>query len=280
MEKDLSKLSINDQNNEAQFLKDIVLKASSHDINVKFEGIKEVKHVALRWSNTPIDQLVGLGIIPILVDCLKGNDKVNLGATLTILINISGGTDEQTQTILDEGVLKYIPGLLLSSNHELVSNALWLLSNIVGGNQEQIQAVIDAGLIPSIIKALTKEYVENRREAARAVSNISQNGSTEQIMFLVDNGLILSLCHVLTLTDKEVLMEALKTMKNIIKLSGDRQKSVVRDISRCGGLDSVQMLESHGNSEIQGLASEILKKLEEFPFEDEEEEAMNFEENC
>ena len=452
MEKKLSKLSIDDQNNEAQLLKEILLKASSHDINVQLEGVKQVKNVASRELNPPIDQLVALGIIPILVDCLKkGNEELALEATSILAIIASGssewaqkitaafavpqliellsspneslrewvvqilghmidagsesanecirqevvdhvvksltpvsspsfiecvyrnfvrswnhrdnlpsmelvekvlpvisslltredletlfhsismisllanvgnsvidlivesgvmkqlvpflshdqdkmkhitvkalgnlvvGNDEQTQAILDEGVLQYFPELLLSKNEKIVKSGLWFLSNICAGNIQQIQAVIDAGLIPSIIKALGEESYRNQIEAAWAVSNISQGGTAEQILFLVDNGLIPSLCHLLTSIDNQVLMVALDTVNNIIMSSDDRQKSVVRDISRCGGLESIEKLQFHDNSDIYNLASKILEEFEELIFEVEkegEEEVMNFEENC
>ena len=449
MEKDLSNLSLNDQNNEAQLLKNILFKASSHDIKVQLEGIKEVKNAVSRELNPPIDHLVALDILPILVDCLKkGNEELALDATSILAIiasrssewaekivaaqavpgliellsspneslrervvqilghmidagnesakecyrqgvldyvlksitpfasssfvqcvsqivvslwklrhisfsmeclkkllpvlssfltredldtllhstkiissladaghidpiiesgvirqlvpflnhdedklkaitvyalgNIVTGTDKQTQAVLDEGVLKYFPELLLSKNEDLVKSGLWFLSNICAGNIQQIQAVIDAGLIPSIIKALGEEPCGNQKEAAWAVFNISQGGTAEQIMFLVDNGLIPSLCHLLTLTNDQVLMAALGTTKNIIKLSGDRQMSVVQDIRKCGGFQSVQMLEEHDDYNVSDLALQIQEELSPEEIEEEEEEAdpMNFEENC
>ena len=446
MEKDLSNLSLNDQNNKAQQLQDILFKASSTDINVQLEGIKEVRNAASRQLNPPIDQLVALDIIPILVDCLKkGNEELELEATSTLatiasessewaenivtagavprliqllsspneslrewvveilghmidagresanecfrqgvldhvlisvtpvasssfiesvyrifvrlwkhgdnlpsmellekvisvlsslltredldtlfysismiswlaensvidpiiesgvmkqlvlflshdqdkikritvkaLGNLVTGNDEQTQAVLDEGILKYFPGLLLSKNDIIVKDALWILSNITAGNIQQIQAVIDAGLIPSIIKALDEESDGNRNEALWAVSNISINGSTEQIMFLVDNGLIPSLCHLMTLTDNQVLM-AMLTINNVIESSDDRQMSVIQDIRRCGGFDSVQMLKAHSDYEICNLALQIQEQLSSEHGKEGEEEPMKFEENC
>ena len=450
MEKDLSNLSLNDRNDEVQLLKDIVFKASSPDIIVQLQGIKEVKNAASRQLNPPIDRLIALDIIPILVDCLKkGNEELELETTSILAIIASGspewaekivtafavpellkllsspnellrewvvrilghmieggsesvnecfkqgvvdhvvksvtpfasssfiecvsrfvvnswkhrnnipsmeslekifsvvsslliredldilfhsismiasfsglfhsthikliiesglikqlvpflshdeeklksialhalgnivtGIDEQTQAVLDEEVLKYFSGILLSKNDIIVKDALWFLSNITAGNIKQIQEVIDAGLIPSIINTLDKESFENRKWALFAISNMSQSGSTDQIMFLVDNGVIPFLCHLLTLQKDIVVMTALGTIINIIKSSDDRQTSVVQDITRCGGLASIQLLEEHDNCEIRELASDMIDQF--FPEErerEEEEEAMNFEEN-
>ena len=446
MEKELSKLSLDDGNEEAQLLNDIIFKASSHDINVQLEGVKKANSVISGESNRPIDHLVGLGIIPILVDCLKkGNEELSLEATCTLGIiafvsprwaqkivtafavpefikllsspneslrewvvrtldyiiragnesesecvrqeiidhvvksvtpdasssflkcvsqfvfnwyetrvysleclekllpvvsslltredqeilfhsieiislladersinliigsgvvkqlvpflghdkdqlktitlktlgNIVAGTDEQAQAVLDNGLLEYFPGLLLSSSEDIVTYTLWFLSNITAGNQEQIQAIIHAGLIPSIISASTKGSDKNRREAAWAVSNISQNGSTEQIIFLVDNGVIPFLCSFLSLTDNQVLAAALNTMKNILKSSNGHETSVAKDIRRCGGLASIQRLEKDSDFQIHDLASEIINQFFKEKEEEEScEEPMNFEENC
>ena len=447
MEKELSKLSLDDRNDEAQRLKDLLFKASSHDINVQLEGIKEVKSVASRKLNPPIDQLVASNIIPILVDCLKkGNEELALEATSTLATIASGSSewaekivaakavpqliellsspneslrewvlrildhmivagsesanqclrqgvldhvvksvtpvssssfiefvslivinswklkqkkpsmeslekllpvvsslltrnevytlcdsvdmisslanagyvdriiksglirqlvsflshdedelkaltlhalgniviedDEQTQAVLNEGVLNYLPELLLSKNEKIVKDALWVSSNITAGNRRQIQAVLDAGLIPSIIKALGEEPCENQKEAAWTVCNISQSGTAEQIMFLVDSGLIPSLCHLLTSTDSQLPVPALETIKNIIMWNDDLA-SVVKEIRRCGGFQSVQMLEEHGDNHISELALQIQEELSSEQIEEEEEaDPMNFEENC
>ena len=60
-------------------------------------------------------------------------------------------------------------------------------------------------------------------------------------------------------------------------------KCVVQDIRRCGGLNSVQMLEEHGDYNVSDLTLQIQEELSSEKIEDVEEEdaePMNYEENC
>lgn len=77
-------------------------------------------------------------------------------AALRAVGNIVTGTDEQTQIVLDSGVLQQMPGLLTHFREKINKEAVWFLSNITAGNQNQVQAVIDAGLMPMIINLLDK----------------------------------------------------------------------------------------------------------------------------
>lgn len=77
-------------------------------------------------------------------------------AALRAVGNIVTGTDEQTQMVLDCGVLQQMPALLTHPKEKINKEAVWFLSNITAGNQQQVQAVIEAGLMPMIIQLLDK----------------------------------------------------------------------------------------------------------------------------
>ena len=63
-------------------------------------------------------------------------------------------------------------------------------------------------------------------------------------------------------------------------LHNDRQISVIQEIRRCGGFDSVQMLKAHSDEEICNLALQIQEQLSSEDGKEGEEEPMNSEENC
>lgn len=98
--------------------------------------------------------------------------------------NIVTGTDEQTQMVLNTGVLSHFYGLLTHHKEKLNKEAVWFLSNITAGSCAQVQLVIDAGLIPLIIHHLTKvgsppspyirmpAYIEDNELASLAAEKI------------------------------------------------------------------------------------------------------------
>lgn len=68
--------------------------------------------------------------------------------------NIVTGTDEQTQRVLNTGVLALFPDLLRHPKSNIQKEAAWTLSNITAGKESQIQEVVDAGLVPLLVEVL------------------------------------------------------------------------------------------------------------------------------
>lgn len=68
--------------------------------------------------------------------------------------NIVTGTDEQTQRVLNSGVLALFPNLLRHPKNNIQKEAAWTLSNITAGKNLQIQEVVDAGLVPLLVEVL------------------------------------------------------------------------------------------------------------------------------
>ena len=155
MEKELNNLSLDDRNNEAQLLKDFVFKASSHDINVQLVGIKEVKSVASRELNPPIDQLVDLGIIPILVDCLKkGNEELAWEAN-SILAIIVSGSSEWAEKIVAVGAVPELLKLLSSPNESLRERVVQILGHMVDAGNESAKECYRQGVLDYVLKSVT-----------------------------------------------------------------------------------------------------------------------------
>ncbi len=77
-----------------------------------------------------------------------------MSPALRAIGNLILGDDEQTQAIVDAGVLAYAPKLLSNDRSSIVKEGCWMLSNITAGNTKQIQAVMDANLVPSVLKLM------------------------------------------------------------------------------------------------------------------------------
>ena len=155
MEKDLSNLSLNDQNNEAQLLKNILFKASSHDIKVQLEGIKEVKNAVSRELNPPIDHLVALDILPILVDCLKkGNEELALDAT-SILAIIASRSSEWAEKIVAAQAVPGLIELLSSPNESLRERVVQILGHMIDAGNESAKECYRQGVLDYVLKSIT-----------------------------------------------------------------------------------------------------------------------------
>jgi hypothetical protein len=108
--------------------------------------------------------------------------------------------------------------MLRSSTTNMRKEACWAVSNIAAGNVYQIQTLISAGLIPHVIKLLSDDSSETRKEAAYAMSNLSSCGTDQHVKHLVDNGCIAALSSVLRSKTGPIVSIVLEILENILKV--------------------------------------------------------------
>ncbi|MED6167181.1 hypothetical protein PIB30_000433 [Stylosanthes scabra] len=159
--------------------------------------------------------------------------------------NIVTGDDMQTQVIINHQALPCLLNLL-SNNYKksIKKEACWTISNITAGNKQQIQ-----------------------KEAAWAISNATSGGSHEQIKYLVSQGCIKPLCDLLICPDPRIVTVCLEGLENILKV-GEADKNMgntgdvnlyAQMIDDAEGLEKIENLQSHDNTEIYEKAVKILE---------------------
>lgn len=133
--------------------------------------------------------------------------------------NLILGTDEQTQVIVDAGVLNYVPNLLNSPKANIVKETCWVLSNITAGNLNQIQAVIDSGVIPKVLTLMQEGEFRIQKEALWVISNIVIGGSVEHSAMLLNSGVLGALTKLLEQTDPRTIKLVIDTFSKIFEVS-------------------------------------------------------------
>jgi importin subunit alpha-1 len=76
---------------------------------------------------------------------------------LRIVGNIVTGNANQTQMIVDAGVLKYLKNTLLHEKRSIRRETCWIISNIAAGTQQQIEAIILADFIPLLEQVIKND---------------------------------------------------------------------------------------------------------------------------
>jgi len=136
---------------------------------------------------------------------------------LRTLGNLVTGDDEQTQQVLNLGLLQHLDRLIYHSKKTVRKEVCWTLSNITAGNSQQIQACLDAGLIEKLINLLIHDEALIKKEAVWAVSNSTSSATPQQFAQLVEKGILKALVFILTVTDPRILAVALEGIENILK---------------------------------------------------------------
>ena len=196
-----------------------------------------------------------------MVPYLSHNEAAVQTAALRALGNVVTGTDEQTQVVLDCNVLGYFQFLLKHEKVKMRKEAVWFLSNITAGSQHQIQQLVDANLLPLILDNLRSSDFPVQKESIWAISNLTLNGSSEHIKLLLENDFIKPFCDFLQFKDPQMLQVVLEGILNMLRsTSGQMLATLLLLIEECGGLDRIELLQSHENAEIYKVAYEIIEK--------------------
>ncbi|XP_047333748.1 importin subunit alpha-like [Impatiens glandulifera] len=229
-------------------------------------------------TNDKIQAVIDANVCPRLVELLTHPSPSVLIPSLRTIGNIVTGDDVQTQVIIEHRALPCLLNLLTQNYKKSIKKeACWTISNITAGNKEQIQDVIAAGIFAPLIQLIQTAEFEVKKEAAWALSNATSGGTHEQIKFLVSQGCIKPLCDLLVCPDPRIVTVCLEGLENILKV-GDAEKNLgntgdvnyyAQLIDEAEGLEKIENLQSHDNTEIYEKAVKI---LETFWIEDEDEQ--------
>jgi len=229
-------------------------------------------------NNQKIQAVIHAGVARRLVELLMHRSPNVKTPALRTVGNIVTGDDLQTQVILQSSALPCLLALLNHTKKGIRKEACWTISNITAGNPEQIQAVIDANIIPPLVAILRTAEFEIKKEAAWAISNATSGGTPEQIRYLVSQGVIGPLCALFTCPDPKIIMVALEGIENILKvgaadvvLNGENANKFAEHVESCKGLDAIEALQRHNNTDIYNKASRIMREYFECTEETEEE---------
>ncbi|KHN03948.1 Importin subunit alpha [Glycine soja] len=219
-------------------------------------------------TNDKIQGVIEAGVCSRLVDLLLHPSPSVLIPALRTVGNIVTGDDLQTQVIINHQALPRLLNILTNNYKKSIKKeACWTISNITAGNKKQIQDVIEASIIAPLVHLLQNAEFDIKKEAAWAISNATSGGSHEQIKFLVSQGCIRPLCDLLICPDPRIVTVCLEGLENILKV-GEAEKNVsntdgvnlyAQMIDDAEGLEKIENLQSHDNTEIYEKAVKILE---------------------
>lgn len=202
--------------------------------------------------------------------------------TLRTISNLVSGTDEQTHSVVDSGVIQYLAWVLeVYADKHILKEACWAMSNITAGPFQHVQAVIDEGGFPALTRIARQFSSEVRSEAVWAIANALTGATSQQIREIVTPSILHVLCSLLISRDPQTVILGLESIWSILlstKGSPDSGSDSSDDdyedddfwryakmVKKYQGLQRLAHLRMHENDDISTKALDILSLLVESP---------------
>jgi len=176
-----------------------------------------------------IDHVVGSGMVPRLIELLKGGDCRELQfETAWALTNIAAGTTENVQLLLDLDVVPIFVEKLRSPSEDIQEQVVWALGNIAGDSVPARDVVLGAGALTPMAAML--QGAQGRpsflRNLVWASLNACRGNPTPPLPLL--EPVLLPLADLVKVSDDaEALVDACWALSAICEGSNDHIQAVV-----------------------------------------------------
>ena len=169
-----------------------------------------------------------------LLGSLDSISLVRLTPALRTVGNFLTGTEQETQQVLDAGLIPLLTRLLRYPLELVRKEACWATSNVAAGTKEQKQRLFaEPGLLEEIIDLSAKAGTSVRKEAMWVLCNLCEGGSAEQIEHLLDRGALRVLTAGLLHPSEQIYPVAAAGLQCILR----RDDRVHPDTAACTTLD-------------------------------------------
>lgn len=201
------------------------------------------------------------GAVKKIIQLANGTSRETVIRAVKVLGNIAYTSDENTQILLDNGVLNCANLQIKSFDSEIKKEAYFMLSNVLAGTYQQFRLVLAHGqLMQNALEGLIDASFQVRLEAWHCFSIVSKHTNEENII----NELLIYMSKIVSKeSDPSILKPILASFENILEKTQDLLKTK-KFIEETNCLDEIGRKKTHGNSEISTLVEEIINKYYNF----------------
>ena len=186
---------------------------------------------------------------------------------MRIVGNIASGNANQTQMLLDLGVLNYLKRTIFNKIKQIRKETAWILSNIAAGTQRQIETLIKEEILPILDQKIQEDEPEIKKECIWAVCNLTSVENPEYIKKILDQGILRIICNCLKMDDAKYLAVCLEAFGNLLAFGKKiSQKTnlpnpIVEEVEKMGMFDILEKLQLHP---VEIVYEKTLKILETY----------------
>ena len=202
-------------------------------------------------KNPPIAEVLQTGLLPKLGELLADFSRPMVQLEIAwALTNISSGTAEQTQAVVNSGVVPIFVQLLKSSDSSLQEQAMWAIANISGDRAEYRDGCIAVGTVEALSAILDKSIrckaTQMSRLGSWGLSNLCRGQPAPEFEKLIPS--LASLSRALSVSnDSEVLGDTAWALSYLTDTSDSEN---IKVILRNFDLNRIVSLLGHPSSSV------------------------------
>ena len=210
------------------------------------------------------DEIIQSGIISVIINLIENsNSKYIKLCSLRIIGNMISGNANQTQEILNLGVLNVLKKTLFHEKSSIRKETAWILSNICSGTQKQIECIIDNEILELFNKCLKNDIIDVKNEIYWAITNLTIVNNFNYMKKIIDEGIVEIICSLLKEKNSKILCISLEALGNLLifgkKNSVNGRNFIVEKIENCGAEDDLVNLQYHSLDIVYQKALYILE---------------------
>ena len=198
------------------------------------EGIKELMEFNIIEA---IIKLLACGVVNIQITCLR------------LIGNIAAGNANQTQKLIDLGLLAQLKKTIFSQKKVVRKETAWILSNIAAGTQKQIEKLISEDFLLIFEKTILFDEPEVKKECIWAMCNLTSVKNPVFLKKILEQGILTCIQQCLLINDTKNLAVSLEALSNLLEFGNENKingvNPVVSEIERLEMYNILEELQKH-----------------------------------
>lgn len=212
-----------------------------------------------------INELLDIEIIPNIIKCLDIDVQYIQLSCLRVIGNIASGNANQTQKLIDWGVLNYLKRTLFNPKKAIRKETAWILSNIAAGTQKQIETLISENFLTLLDQCIEKDDPEIKKECIWGICNLTSVENPDYMKLILEQGILRTICNCLKMKDAKYLAVSLEAFGNLLafgkKSNPNGPNPIVNEVEKMGMFDVLEKLQFH---HVEIVYEKTLKILETY----------------
>ncbi|EFC38239.1 predicted protein [Naegleria gruberi] len=202
-----------------------------------------------------IDVFLKTGRLPKIVDLLKHVDDNVIGQALVAAVNISAGTDEETQELVTLNALNVCYDILKSNKSRTIKvDAMILVSNIAACTEKQVECAVECGVLELVANLFHNRdtHIDMKKEAVWIFSNSTSNGTEQHLELFTEKYQILVPVAkmVMNCNDTNVVTLGLQTLLRIVQYYDEDKEpeqlaGVLAKLNECGADKYISQMDTN-----------------------------------